>query len=96
MDDILQDDQAARRAIPDLGYDWPNGKLKALGMDVQAQYPELTNWPPYLAAEAHLLYTRRLPGDPSIVSPRSAEFLAFLRAAVAGHVHPSSAVGAHS
>ena len=93
MEDVLQDSSAARRAIPDLGYDWPDQRLKALGIDVQAQYPELAKWPPYLAAEAQLYYASRIAGDPSSVQARSTEFLVFLRAAIAGHV---DSVGARS
>ena len=90
MSDVLQDGYAARQAIPDLGYDWADQKLKTLGLEVQAQYPELAKWPPYLAAEAHLYCASRFLGDPSKVLARSVEFLAFLRAVVAGHVRQSS------
>ncbi len=87
MSDVLQDSHAARLAIPDLGYDWPDHKLKALGLEVQARYPELAGWPPYLAAEAHLYYASRVSGDPSEVQARSVKFLPFLRAAVAGYAN---------
>lgn len=96
MNYVQQNGHAARLAIPDPGYDWPDHKLKTLGLEVQAQYPELANWPPYLAAEAHLYYAGRFPSNPANVEARSVEFLAFLRTGIAGHVSESSAVGAHS
>ncbi|WP_199039909.1 MULTISPECIES: hypothetical protein [unclassified Dyella] len=85
MDDVLKDSLAARKAIPDLGHHWPDTRLKALGVEVQAQYPELAGWPPYLAAEAQLHYASRFPGNPAVVGVRSVDFLTFLRAAIAGH-----------
>lgn len=88
--DILNDSLAAQKVIPDLGYDWPDAKLRRLGEDVQAKYPELASWQPYLAAEAHLYYTSRHPSDPGQVSVRDVGFLPFLRAAIAGHVDRSS------
>lgn len=91
MNDVLQDLWAASLAIPDLGYDWPDHRLKTLGVEVQAQYPELVDWPPYLAAEAHLYYDRRFPGDLSKVQARSTDFLAFLRATISRHVAQPSA-----
>lgn len=96
MNDVLQDDYVARQAIPDLGYNWPDHRLKALGLDVQALYPELAGWPPQLAAESHLHYASRFPGNPSTVQARSVEFLTFLRAAIAGHVRQASAVDPRS
>ncbi len=86
MNDVLNDATAARAAIPDLGYIWPDARLRSLGQEVQAEYPELAAWPPYLAAEAHLYYVSRFPSDPSQVGTRNVEFLTFLRAALAGHV----------
>lgn len=83
MKDVLLDVRAAAEAIPELGYHWPNDELKALGLDVQAQYPELMTWPPYLAAEAHLYYPGRSKYSPTLVPPRSADFLMFLRSSIA-------------
>ena len=86
--DVLMDSHAAQKAIPDLGYYWPDAKLKALGEAVQAIYPELAAWPPYLAAEAHLLYASRSHSIPAGVAPDARDdlFLAFLRATVARFV----------
>lgn len=86
MSDVLQDGSAARRAIPDFGYDWPDHRLKTLDIEVHATYPELVGWPPYLAAEGHLYYASRFPCDPFKVEARSLDFLAFLRSTIAGHV----------
>ena len=94
--DVLMDSHAAQKAIPDLGYYWPDAKLKALGQAVQSVYPELSGWPPYLAAEAHLLYSSRNPSDPGAPpNARDVEFLVFLRAAVAGHVDRSESAALH-
>ena len=86
--DVLSNWSAAQRAIPDLGYDWPNARLRALGEAVQSVYPELSGWPPDLAAEAHLLYASRSHSIPAGVAPdaRNDLFLAFLRATVARFV----------
>ena len=94
--DVLNDCHTAQRAIPDLGYYWPNARLKALGEAVQAIYPELSAWPPYLAAEAHLLYASRFPSDPGVApSARNDLFLPFLRATVAGHANRLEPAGRH-
>lgn len=85
MNDVLQDDLAARRAIPDLSYDLPTSQLQDLGVKVQAQYPELAEWPPFLAAEAHLYYAGGFRGESCNMQPRSVEFLTFLRTAIALH-----------
>lgn len=86
--DILYDLESAQRAIPDMGFHWPDAKLLALGHDVQELYPEIQHWSPYLAAEGHLLYSSRTSRDPTVVSPRTSnDFLLFLRATLASGIN---------
>lgn len=82
--DILYDLESAQRAIPDMGFHWPDAKLLALGREVQEMYPEIRHWRPYLAAEGYLLYSSRTSRDPAVVSPRASnDFILFLHATLA-------------
>lgn len=88
MHDVLNDCDAARQAIPDLGYEWSDHQLRSLGLEVQALYPELASWTPYLAAEAQLIYARRHHGVSVTPKIRAEEFLVFLRTFLEGRVQP--------
>ncbi|HFK2002930.1 TPA: hypothetical protein ACGW3W_002225 [Pseudomonas aeruginosa] len=88
MHDVLIDCDAARQVIPDLGYEWSDHQLRSLGLEVQALYPELASWTPYLAAEAQLFYARRHHGVSVTPKIRAEEFLVFLRTFLEGRVQP--------
>lgn len=83
MNTILQNASAAQRAIPEIGFDWTDARLKALGESVKSLYPELAAWGPHLAGEAHLFFVSRKGQQAGLSEDnpgtlRNAEFLPFL------------------
>ncbi|MFP3637765.1 hypothetical protein [Paraburkholderia sp. SIMBA_054] len=61
MTTVFSDVLRAHRAIPESGNNWADSRLKYLGEQVKALYPELVSWGPQLAGEAHLFYVAKAP-----------------------------------